>query len=79
LLKYYYVEYDNATLNLYPGNVTAFEGSPEARQMKQMGVKPVRKRQVHAKRVKWCKTNGYEMLEEQDWVGIVDTGRARHW
>ena len=37
--------------------------------MKQMGVKPVRKRQVHAKRVKWCKTNGYEMLEEQDWIG----------
>jgi hypothetical protein len=69
IAEYYYVEYDNATLNLYPGNVTAFEGSPEARQMKQMGVKPVRKRQVHAKRVKWCKTNGYEMLEEQDWVG----------
>jgi hypothetical protein len=49
--------------------MTAFEGSPEAKQMKQMGMKPIRTRQVHAKRVKWCKTNGYEMLEERDWVG----------
>jgi predicted Ser/Thr protein kinase len=26
---YYYVDYDKATLNLYPGNVTAFDGTPE--------------------------------------------------
>jgi hypothetical protein len=69
IAEYYYVEYDRATLHLYPGNVTAFEGSPEARQMKQMGIKPIRTREVNAKRVKWCKTNGYEMLEEQEWAG----------
>ncbi len=69
IAEYYYVEYEKATLHLYPGNVTAFEGSPEAKQMKQMGIKPVRTREVHAKRVKWCKTNGYEMLEEQEWAG----------
>jgi len=69
IAEYYYVEYDKATLHLYPGNVTAFEGSPEAKQMKQMGIKPVRTREVNAKRVKWCKTNGYEMLEEQEWAG----------
>jgi hypothetical protein len=34
IAEYYYVDYDNATLNLYPGNMTAFEGSPEAKQMK---------------------------------------------
>ena len=69
IAEYYYIEYEKATLHLYPGNVTAFEGSPEAKQMKQMGIKPVRTRQVDAKRVKWCKTNGYEMLEENDWAG----------
>ena len=69
IAEYYYIEYDRATLHLYPGNVTAFEGSPEAKQMKQMGIKPIRSREVNAKRVKWCKTNGYEMLEEQQWAG----------
>jgi hypothetical protein len=69
IAEYYYVEYDKATLNLYPGNVTAFEGSPEAKQMAAMGVKPIRTREVDARRVRWCKTNGYEFLEKQDWVG----------
>ena len=69
IAEYYYVDYDKATLHLYPGNITAFEGSPEAKQLKEMGVKPLRTRQVDAPRVKWCKTNGYEMLEERDWVG----------
>jgi len=69
IAEYYYIEYDKATLHLYPGNITAFEGSPEAKQLKQMGVKPVRSRRVDAKRVKWCKTNGYEFLEKSDWAG----------
>jgi hypothetical protein len=69
IAEYYYVEYDKATLHLYPGNITAFEGSPEAKQLKEMGVKPLRTREVDAQRVKWCKTNGYEMLEQRDWVG----------
>jgi hypothetical protein len=69
IAEYYYIEYDKATLHLYPGNITAFEGSPEAKQMKQMGIKPIRTREVNAKRVKWCKTNGYEMLESNDWAG----------
>ena len=69
IAEYYYIEYDKATLNLYPGNITAFEGSPEAKQLKAMGVKPTRTREVNAQRVRWCKTNGYEMLEKRDWVG----------
>ncbi len=69
IAEYYYVEYDKATLHLYPGNITAFEGSPEAKQLKQMGVKPIRSREVDAKRVKWCKTNGYEFLDKRDWAG----------
>ena len=69
IAEYYYIEYEKAKLNLYPGNHAVFEGSPEDKQMKAMGVKPVRSREVNAKRVKWCKTNGYEMLETNDWAG----------
>ena len=69
IAEYYYVEYNKATLHLYPGNITAFDGSPEAKQLKMMGVKPVRSREVNAKRVKWGKTNGYEFLEKSDWAG----------
>ena len=44
-------------------------GSPEAKQMEMMGLKPVRTRDVEVRRIKWMKTNGYEILEEQDWPG----------
>jgi hypothetical protein len=37
--------------------------------MKAMGMKPVRTRQADVQKVKWCKINGYEILEEQDWAG----------
>ena len=69
IAEYYYVEYEKQKLNLYPGNNSVFEGSPEDKQLKMMGVKPIRSRNVDAKRVKWCKTNGYEMLETNDWAG----------
>jgi hypothetical protein len=69
IAEYYYIEYEKSKLNLYPGNITAVEGSPEAKQLKMMGVKPIRTRDVDAPRVKWCKTNGYEMIEKREWVG----------
>jgi hypothetical protein len=69
IAEYYYVEYEKQKLNLYPGNNSVFEGSPEDKQLKMMGVKPIRSRIVDVKRVKWCKTNGYEMLETNDWAG----------
>lgn len=31
--------------------------------------KPLRSRQSDRERVKWCKTNGYEILEESEWAG----------
>jgi len=34
-----------------------------------MGMKPVRTRKADVQKVKWCKINGYEILEEQDWAG----------
>jgi hypothetical protein len=69
IAEYFRIEEERATLNLYPGGLTAFEGSFEARQMKAMGMEPLRTRESSKRVVKWMKTNGFEVLEEQDWVG----------
>jgi hypothetical protein len=69
IAEYFYIEYEPAKLNLYPDNRTAFEGSREDAMFKASGLSPLKSRQVDRKRVKWCKTNGYEMLEENDWAG----------
>ena len=66
---YYYVDYDRATLNLYPGNVTAFDGTPEDKQLKAIYGKPKRTRESDRVKIKYCKINGYEILEERDWAG----------
>jgi hypothetical protein len=69
IAEYFYIEYDKHTLNLYPGNVTAFEGTPEDKQLRAVYGKPKKSRQADRKKIKWCKINGYEILEEQEWAG----------
>jgi hypothetical protein len=69
IAEYFYVDYEPATLNLYPGNQTAFDGTPEDKSLREMFGKPVRSRKADRKKVKWCKINGYEILEEQEWAG----------
>ena len=69
IAEYFYVDEVKATLNLYPGGMTAFKGSFEARQMEAMGMEPLRTRESSKRVVKWMKTNGFEILEERDWVG----------
>ena len=66
---YYYLDYTKETLNLYPGNVTAFEGTPEDKQLKELYGKPKKSRQSDRVQVKYCKINGYEILEERNWAG----------
>jgi hypothetical protein len=66
---YYYVDYDKATLNMYPGGQTAFEGTPEDKQLKIIYTRPKRSRISERRRVKYCKINGYEILEEKEWAG----------
>ena len=69
IAEYFYIEYEKATLNLYPGNQTAFENTPEDRSLRAMFGKPLRSRQSDRKKVKWCKINGYEVLEKREWAG----------
>ena len=47
IADYYYIDYDRATLNLYPGNLTAFEGTPEDKQFKAIYGKPKIIRKLH--------------------------------
>ena len=69
IAEYFHIEHTKEKLNLYHGNVSATEGSREDVQMKEMGMKPIKTRNVDVKKVKWCKTNGFEILETQDWAG----------
>jgi hypothetical protein len=69
IAEYFYIEYEKHTLNLYPGNQTAFSGTPEDKTMRMMFGKPIRSREADRKKVKWCRINGYNILEEREWVG----------
>jgi hypothetical protein len=69
IAEYFYIDYDRATLNLYPGNVTAFEGTPDDKQLKALYGKPKKSRESDRQKVLWCKINGYEILEAQEWAG----------
>jgi hypothetical protein len=69
IASYYYIDYDKTKLNLYPGNQSAFEGTPEDKMLKDMFGKPVKSRMSDRPRVMYCKINGYEILEQKEWAG----------
>ena len=69
IADYYYIDYDRATLNLYPGNQTAFAGTPEDKQLKAFYGKPLKSRESDRPKVRYCKINGYEILEQHEWAG----------
>jgi hypothetical protein len=69
IAEYFYVERKKKTLLLYPGGVTAFEGSPEAKAAEAYGLIPARKRQSEKRKVYWCKLNGNEILDKKEWAG----------
>jgi len=69
IADYYYIDYDRATLNLYPGNATAFVGTPEDKQLKAFYGKPLKSRESDRPKVRYCKINGYEILEQREWAG----------
>jgi len=69
IASYYYIDYEKAKLNMYPGGQTAFEGTAEDKQFKAIYGKPKRTRESVNPKVKYCKINGYEILEQNDWAG----------
>jgi hypothetical protein len=69
IAEYFYIDRQRATLNLYPDNVTAFEGTAQDKQLTAMFGKPLRSRTMDRNKVMWVKTNGAEVLEEREWAG----------
>jgi hypothetical protein len=69
IAEYFYVEHTMETLNLYPDNITAFEGTTEDKAYKRLFGTPLRSRLSDKRQVKWCKINGYQILEKRDWPG----------
>ena len=69
IVEYFYYTHTPTKLNLYPGNQSFYDGSPEDKNMKEMGLKPIKTRTVDVKKVMWMKSNGYEVLQEQEWAG----------
>ena len=69
IAEYFYIKHESKKLNQYHGGIIAMAGSPEAKQAELMGLKPIKTRDVDVRTVKWCKTNGFEVLEERDWAG----------
>ena len=69
IAEYFHIEHKTKTLNQYHGGITAMKGSVEAKQAEMMGLVAIKSREVDVKTVKWCKTNGFEVLESRDWAG----------
>jgi len=69
IAEYFYIKHEAKKLNQYAGGMTAMAGSPEAKQIEMMGLQAIKTRDVDVRTVKWCKTNGFEVLEERDWAG----------
>lgn len=73
--EYFYFDTEEKTLGEYPPVQGVIDGgmyhkdSVEAEYYRRMGIKPMRTRVVKIKRVKWCKLNGNEILEKNDWAG----------
>ena len=69
IAEYFYYKSKPGTLNLYPGNISVFAGTPEDKQLKTQFGKPLKSRRVDRKQVMWMKTNGFDVLDEREWPG----------
>ena len=69
IADYYYIDRDPGVLNLYAGNSTSFSGTPEDRMNRMQFGAPIKSRKSDRQKVKYCKINGYEILEESEWAG----------
>lgn len=69
VVEYFYREWVEKTLLLMHDGTTKFlEDIPEDRRPTDMMIK--KKRTASVPQIKWCKTNGIEILDETEWPGI---------
>lgn len=69
IAEYFYCEYTAAKLNLYSNGDTAYAGTHRDKMLAMASGEPKQSRDTDRRRVMWCKTNGYEVLEEREWPG----------
>ena len=69
IAEYFYRVYTPRKLNLYRGNMATVEGDPRDKQLRAMGLLPIKTRTEQFCSIKWMKTNGFEVLEERGWAG----------
>lgn len=71
IAEYFYKEYADKTLLLLSNGMAVFEDEldRDALFRDQLTVIEGRSRKVKVPSVKWCKTNGIEILEKTDWPG----------
>jgi hypothetical protein len=68
IAEYFYIEHEMVELCLYPSGPCE-RGSAIDLEARARGIKPIRTRTSDRKVVKWCKINGFEVLEERIWPG----------
>lgn len=69
IVEYFRITHEERTINLYPNNRVAVDGSPEDRALKLTFGAPLRTRRSDKKVVKWVKSNGFEELDSNVWPG----------
>ena len=69
IAEYFYAEYEPTTLHMFPGNIVLFDDAPEMAQVKAMGYRPIKSREVNRRKIRWCRINGFEVLEDREWAG----------
>jgi len=69
IAEYFYIEEKPDTLCDYGNGQVFLKSSDEAKQAAQQFGKPVRERRTINRKIKWCLTNGYKILEETEWAG----------
>lgn len=67
--EYFYIESTKQTLNLWASGATTVEGTSQDRNATQIYGKPRQSRIAEVKKVRWLKTNGFEVLERGEWAG----------
>jgi hypothetical protein len=69
IAEYFYAEYEPTTLHMFPGNIVLYDDAPEMAQVKAMGYRPIKSREVNRRKIRWCRINGFEVLEDREWAG----------
>lgn len=73
IAEYFYYENEHKTLCLIQTpdgqQFPVIKGSKEYETLIALGAVSIKDRDTVIKQVKWCKTNGYEVLEKRDWAG----------